>query len=184
MDPITVPATLFVILVGTIIYAVIAYNALVSTRTDCDRAWANIDVLLKQRFDEVPNLVAVCKGYMQYESEILTRVLHARAQWLGAVNVPQKLEATQNCQTGLRRLFFVAANYPDLKADTLFHDLEDRITRLECQIADRRELYNDYVTTFNRRIGQFPDLWIARAVGFAPLPLLAAFEAHPAGTVA
>src|SRR5512138_3876802 len=143
MDPFTLAAALLLLLVGTAIYAVIAYNALVATRTDCDRAWANIDVLLKQRFDELPNLVEVCKSYMKYESETLAGVVRARNEWLAAVGVPEKLDATVACHAGLRRLFAVAEGYPELKADHLFHDLQERITGLECQIADRRELYND-----------------------------------------
>jgi LemA protein len=173
LDPIFMLAVLGMALLGLGIYAAVTYNALVDTRNQCGRAWANVDVTLKQRFDEIPNLVAVCKGYMKYEQEVLRDIVAARSAWLAAQSVTDKVDASAHCQHVLHQLYSVAEKYPELKADRLFLELQQRISGLECQIADRRELYNDYVTTFNNRIGQFPDVWIARLFGFVPLPLFA-----------
>jgi LemA protein len=131
--------------VGFVIYAIIIYNELVRLRNDNDRAWANIDVLLKQRHDEIPNLVETVKGYMQHER--------------------QKAQADLLITGALRGLFAVAENYPNLKANQNFLKLQNRISELEERIADRREFFNDDVNTYNTRIKQIPDLFLANMMG-------------------
>src|ERR1700737_3607138 len=139
-------------IVGVGIYAVMIFNSLISLKNDVAKAWANIDILLKQRHDELPRLVEVCKGYMNYERDTLEKVTQARSQYQQAVSVDQKAQADQSTTSALRSLFAVAENYPQLKANENFIRLQNRITELENEIADRREYYNDSVNTFNTRI--------------------------------
>ena len=156
-------AGLVIFLAGTglLVYIVIIYNGLVRLRNDIDKAWANIDVLLKQRHDELPNLVATCKGYMQYEQQTLERVTQARTAYMRAATVGEKAQADLLTTGALRGLFAVAENYPELKANNNFLQLQKRISELEDMIADRREFFNDDVNTYNVRIQQLPDVIIA-----------------------
>jgi LemA protein len=151
--------------VGFVIYAIIIYNELVRLRNDNDRAWANIDVLLKQRHDEIPNLVETVKGYMQHERQTLLAVTEARAASITAATVGQKAQADLLITGALRGLFAVAENYPNLKANQNFLKLQNRISELEERIADRREFFNDDVNTYNTRIKQIPDLFLANMMG-------------------
>ena len=151
----------FLFIAGATIYTVILYNGLVRLRNENDRAWANIDVLLKQRHDEIPNLVEIVKGYMQHEQQTLLAVTHARAASMNAASIGQKALADLKMNSALRGLFAVAENYPQLKANDNFLKLQNRISELEERIADRREFFNDDVTTYNTRIGQIPDVFVA-----------------------
>jgi len=162
MDSSTITALAFFFFVaGVLIYAVILYNGLVRLRNENDRAWANIDVLLKQRHDEIPNLVESVKGYMQHEQQTLLAVTQARADSINASSVGQKAVADLKIASALHSLFAVAENYPQLKANENFLKLQNRITELEERIADRREFFNDDVNTYNTRIGQIPDVFVA-----------------------
>ena len=161
-------ATIALCLTGVAIYAIILYNELVRLRNDNDRAWANIDVLLKQRHDEVPNLVACVKGYMEHERETLEAVTRARAASLNAASIPQKAQADLWLTGALRSLFAVAENYPDLKANQNFLALQNRISELEERIADRREFFNDDVNTYNTRIAQLPEVFLASMMRLQP----------------
>jgi LemA protein len=162
MDSSTITAlAFFFFLAGVLIYAVILYNGLVRLRNENDRAWANIDVLLKQRHDEIPNLVETVKGYMQHEQQTLLAVTQARADSINASSVAQKAVADLKIASALHSLFAVAENYPQLKANQNFLKLQTRISELEERIADRREFFNDDVNTYNTRIGQIPDVFVA-----------------------
>jgi LemA protein len=162
MDSTTITALAFFFFIGgVLIYAVILYNGLVRLRNENDRAWANIDVLLKQRHDEIPNLVETVKGYMQHEQQTLLAVTQARADSMNASSVGQKAVAELKIASALHSLFAVAENYPQLKANENFLKLQNRITELEERIADRREFFNDDVNTYNTRIGQIPDVFVA-----------------------
>jgi LemA protein len=164
----TVLFTLLVLLaLGGIVYFVLIYNGLISLRQNIDKAWANIDVLLKQRHDEVPRLVAVCQGYMKYEKETLEKITQIRAACIQAKNVGESAQAEGQLSGLLKNLFAVAENYPDLKANQNFLKLQERISYLENQIADRRELFNDSVNNYNIRINQIPDMWVAGMIGMA-----------------
>ena len=154
--------------VGVLIYAVILYNGLVRLRNENDRAWANIDVLLKQRHDEIPNLVETVKGYMQHEQQTLLAVTQARAASMNAASVGQKAVADLQVVSALRGLFAVAENYPQLKANENFLKLQNRISELEERIADRREFFNDDVNTYNTRIGQIPEVFLASFMSLKP----------------
>ena len=157
------------------VYFIRIYNGLISLREHVRKAWANIDVLLTQRHDELPKLVETCKRYMQYEQETLERVMQARSAVFkaqGRGDVPALGAAEDQLRQGLGRLFAVAENYPELKADNSFRHLQTRISELEEAIADRRELYNESVNLNNIRIQTFPDLVVARMFEFNPAQLL------------
>jgi LemA protein len=153
---------------GLLVYTIIIYNELVRLRNDNDRAWANIDVLLKQRHDEIPNLVETVKGYMQHEQQTLLAVTQARAAALSAATIGQKAQADLLVAGALHGLFAVAENYPQLKANENFLKLQNRISDLEERIADRREFFNDDVNTYNTRIRQIPDVFLARLMNLQP----------------
>ena len=156
-------------------YGVVIYNGLVQLKHNVAKAWANIDVLLKQRHDELPKLVEVCRQYKQFEQDTLSRVTEARAQVARAReahDVPALGHAENLLRSGLGRLFAVAEAYPELKANEHFAQLQTRITALENGIADRRELYNEAVNVHNVRIEQFPDTVVAGLFRYATQPLL------------
>src|SRR5713101_7889897 len=161
-------AAFLLFIVGVAIYVVILYNELVRLRNDNDRAWANIDVLLKQRRDEIPNLVETVKGYMQHERQTLEAVTQARAASMSAASVGQKAQADLLMTGALRGLFAVAENYPELKANENFLKLQNRISELEERIADRREFFNDDVNTYNTRIAQLPEVFLANLMALKP----------------
>jgi LemA protein len=164
-----------VLLIVLVVYGIQIYNRLVALKHGVSKAWSNIDVLLKQRHDELPKLVEVCKQYMGYEQETLERVMKARARVAQAregADVPALGAAETQLRLGLGNLFAVAEAYPDLKANTTFVHLQERITALENSIADRREFYNESVNLNNVRIEQFPDVIVAGKFGFKPFELL------------
>lgn len=164
-----IQAAAFLLFVGgVLVYTVILYNELVRLRNDNDRSWANIDVLLKQRHDEIPNLVETVKGYMQHEQQTMLAVTQARAASMNAASIRQKAQADLLMTGALRGLFAVAENYPQLKANENFLKLQTRITELEDRIADRREFFNDDVNTYNTRIGQIPDVFVASFMNLKP----------------
>jgi LemA protein len=153
---------------GVLIYVGTLYNGLIALRNDIDKAWANIDVLLKQRHDEIPRLVSVCQGYMQYERETLQRLTEARARYASAFSLDQKVQASSAVTDSVQRVFAAAENYPDLQANKSFLELQKRITELENEIADRREFFNDAINLFNTRLQQMPDSLIAKTLGMQP----------------
>lgn len=156
-------------------YAIVIYNRLVNLKHDTAKAWSNIDVLLKQRHDELPKLVETCKQYMRYEKDTLEQVMRARAGISAAreaSDLPALGAAESRLRHGLAQLFAVAEAYPELKANQSFRSLEARITGLENALADRREFYNEYVNTNNIRLEEFPDVVIARLFAFEPFELL------------
>ncbi|MDR1709253.1 MAG: LemA family protein [Candidatus Accumulibacter sp.] len=163
------------LLIVAAIYGVMLYNGLVALKHNVSKAWANIDVLLKQRHDELPKLVEICKQYKQFEQETLQRVIEARGLVQSAretQNIGALGEAEGALRAGLGRLFAVAEAYPDLKSNDNFMQLQQRITSLENGIADRRELYNDAVNINNVRVDRFPDALVAHIFHFEPRPLL------------
>ena len=163
------------ILVVLVLYVIVIYNNLVGLKHAVSQAWSNIDVLLKQRHDELPKLVETCKQYMQHEKDTLERVMKARAAVASAresQDVGGLGQAEGMLRLGLGNLFAVAEAYPDLKANESFRHLQTRITGLENDIADRREFYNASVNANNVRIEQFPDLLVARPLGFRAAELL------------
>jgi len=153
-------ALVFVV-IGILMYFVSIYNGLIRLSRNIEKAWANIDVLLKQRHDEIPKLIKVCEGYMKYERETLEKITAARTACLEAKGVADSANKEGQLSGLLKNLFAVAENYPDLKANQNFAQLQQRVSYLESQIADRREFYNDSVNNYNIRIHQIPDMWVA-----------------------
>jgi len=151
---------------GVIIYAVVIYNGLVRLRNNIDKNWSNIDVLLKQRYDELPKLVKVCEGYMRHERQTLTAITEARARLNQGQTEEAQLRTQNEISAAVKSLFVVVESYPELKADKSFRQLQSRISELENEIADRREFFNESVNLYNTAIEQFPDSLIARPYKF------------------
>lgn len=171
-------SVLLLVLCGLVAYVILIYNGLVQLRNDIDKAWSNIDVLLKQRFDELPKLIKVCEAYMQHERKTLEAVIQARSQVTSARGDKEKLQAQNALTETLRSLFMVVERYPELKADAAFRSLGNRISEIEDQIADRREFYNDAANLYNIRIAQFPDVLVANQFRFVNRGLWQIDPAH------
>jgi LemA protein len=169
------------IVVVAAVYFVMLYNGLVQLKHDVAKAWANIDVVLKQRHDELPKLVEVCKQYKQFEQSTLQAVIEARGRAQTAreqQNVPALNQAEGALSTGLGKIFAVAEAYPELRANENFTQLQQRISALEDTIADRREIYNESVNLNNIRVDTFPDSILASMFHFQQQPLLAFAESE------
>ena len=166
---------LWAIIAVILVYAVVIFNHLVTLKHNVKKAWSNIDILLKQRHEELPKLVETCRQYMQFEQQTLEKVMQARAAVsqaqaqgdMGALGL-----AETEMRLGLGNLFAVAEAYPELKANESFQHLQQRISGLENAIADRREFYNESVNINNIQIEQFPDLIIAGLFRFQAFELL------------
>jgi LemA protein len=169
---------LLVGILGVLGYGVAIYNGLVALKNNINRNWSNIDVLLKQRYDEIPKLVEVCKGYMKHERETLEAVIKARSNIGNATSEKQTLDAQTEVSNALLSLFAVSEKYPNLKADQAFLRLQSRISELEDQIADRREFFNESVNLYNIRIEQIPDAFVANTMHYTKRTLWKIDPAH------
>ena len=165
----------FVLIFSILGYGIFVYNQLVNVKHNVGLAWSNIDVLLKQRHDELPKLVETCRQYMKFEQETLEKVMQARAQ-VASARDSRDVAALGQAEVGLRasvgKLFAVAEAYPELKTSEQFQHLQARISALESAITDRREFYNDSVNINNVRTEQFPDNIVAGLGGFKSFQLL------------
>ena len=170
-------AVLAIIVIAIIMYFVGLYNSLVTFKNNIDRSFSDIDVLLKQRHDELPKLIETCKGYMQYEQKTLLAVTEARTAFMRATTPAEKAQADNMVSGALKTLFAVAEKYPDLKANTNFMQLQGRITELETKIAAQRSAYNEDVNAFNIRIAQVPANLVAGFMGLQPHALFQVAEA-------
>jgi len=151
------------------VYGVMLYNSLVTVKHAVAQAWSNIEVLLKQRHDELPKLVEVCRQYRQFEQDTLQRVVEARAKVFAAQqsHSPDALGPAESAlRASLGNLFAVAEAYPELRSNEQFLNLQNRISALENAISDRREYYNESVNINNVRIEQFPAVLVARMFDF------------------
>lgn len=162
---------LLALLVAAAGFGLVLYNRLVFLKNQAEKAWFNIDVLLKQRHDEIPKLVAVCQGEADFEKQTLERVIAARAAATGAATPADRVRAEGELSSALSRLLAVAENYPNLKATEAFASLQTRVTQLETEIADRREFYNDAAMMLNVAIESFPTNLVATQAGAAPREL-------------
>lgn len=163
---------LFVIVALVVLFMGISiYNNLVSLKNQIDRSWANVEVILKQRFDEIPQLVQVVEQYASYEQATLRKIIEARNIYNQAQTTEQKVNAANNISMALKGLLALGEAYPDLKANTNFAHLQTRVSELENQITDRREHFNETVTNFNTRTHQIPDLFFANLLGYKPQSL-------------
>lgn len=156
------------------------YNAVIALQQRADKAWANIDVVLKQRHDMLPNLVAAVRGLMAYEQSVLTAVTEARAAYSPTEPIPQQAAVSDQTTAAVRSLFAVVERYPDIKSGANVLELQNEIERIEGVIADRRELYNDQVYRYNTKIGTVPAIVLAWLFRWVPRDF---FQADPADTV-
>jgi len=175
---ILIEGTIGLIVLIVVIAFVIIYNTLVSLKKNADKAWANIDVLLQKRHDALTKLIDTVSSYMKYEKGLMAQITQLRSQWM---NIPQndiqsKINTSNQISNALKSIFAVAENYPDLKANNSFIQLQQSIMELESQIADAREFYNDSVTQFNIRMNQIPYNFFAGVLGYKAMPL---FQAPP-----
>lgn len=163
-----VGAIVFFVILGVVVVsmAIGIYNSLVALRNQVDRSWANIDVILKQRFDEIPQLVQVVEQYAKHEKATIAAVTEARTRYGSARTTEEKVKAAQAMTFALQGVMAIGEAYPELKSNQNFTQLQSRLSALEESIADRRETYNESVTNLNTRIDQFPDLFFARLLGY------------------
>ena len=155
---------IFVIIL-VVIFALIYwgfYNKIIRTENRIDNSWAQIDVQLRRRADLIPNLMNAVKGYMKHEKEVLENVTKARTSLMNAKSPQENIDADNMLTGALKTLFAVSENYPDLKANQNFLNLQDELTHTEDKIAYSRQHYNDSVLRFNNTIETFPGLWFAK----------------------
>jgi LemA protein len=176
VTPATAAALFAVAVLGLVLLflVVTTYNAIVALRNRIGKAWANIDVALKQRHDVLPNLVAAVRGVMDFERDVLEEVTQARAAYRASDPIPAQAATSDATTEAVRHLFAVVENYPDLKSAENVTVLQAEIARLEDVIADRRELYNDQVFRYNTRIQQLPANLLAAVAGWRPEPFFKA----------
>jgi len=143
-----------------------SYNAIVALRQRIDKAWSNIDVILKQRHDQLPNLVAAVRDYMAFERDVLERVTEARAAYSPTAPIPDQAVTSEATTSAVRSLFAGVERYPALTSQANIAALQAEIERLESMLSDRRELYNDQVYRYNTRISQIPGALLAPVFGW------------------
>ena len=159
-----------IVIIGAIVivvgFIIATYNGLIRLRNLCDNAWSDVDVQLKRRYDLIPNLVSTVKGYASHEKEVLENVTKARAEATTA-KTPGEQSKAENMLTGaLRQLFAVAENYPELKANTNFLDLQKNLSEVEDNIQNARRYYNAVVRDNNIKVESFPSNIVATTFGF------------------
>ncbi|MGE8552342.1 MAG: LemA family protein [Chryseobacterium jejuense] len=169
--------TVAIILLALLAVAVISflinlYNKLVLLKFNVDKAYSNIDVVLKQRADEIPNLVSVAKNFMNYEKDILTKLTELRTVYNTTTDSDKKTELANETSKALSSFFAVSENYPELKSNHNFLELQKRISELENKISDRREFFNDSVNLYNIGIHEFPNVILAKMLGYKDKTLL------------
>ena len=178
MTPVELAAVFALLVVAVVVgFLVLAtYNDVVALRLRIDKAWANIDVALKQRFDQLPNLVEAVRGLMSWEQTVLTDVTEARAAYSPAAPIPEQAATSAATTVAVRSLFATVERYPEVKSAANVMALQEEIERLEGIIADRRELYNDQVYRHNTRIAQVPAVFLAWIFGWRARPFFEASD--------
>ena len=157
--------TIALIIIGIISWFFTVYNGLIQVKENIKKSWANIDVLLMQRSDEIPKLIKVLKSFVKHEKKMFDNILDARTSYLGANSVSEKADADNQMSEALKSVFALSEAYPELGSNDNFLKLQERISGLENEIADRRELYNESVNNYNIRIQSLPDMFIAKTLG-------------------
>ena len=166
-----------VIILGLIILWLISsfismYNRLVMLKNNVTKSFANIDVLLKQRADEIPNLIKVVKEYMKYEGDVLNKLTELRTSYMESQSINEKISLSGEIDKNMRSIMAVSENYPNLKANDTFLSLHGRVSALEDNIADRREFYNESVNMYNIGIAEFPDFLLAKLLRYKEMSML------------
>jgi len=157
---------IYLVVVLLVIYVISSYNSLVVLRERVKNAWAQVDVQLKRRYELIPNLVNTVKGYVKHEQETFDKVTKARAEAIAATNTEAQSNAENELTSSLRTLFAVAENYPELKADRNFKELQEELSDTENKIAYSRQFYNDTAQRYNIKVQVFPTNIIASIMGF------------------
>jgi LemA protein len=173
--------TIWIVVIIVAVLALIIiflYNSLIRLKNQVKNAWAQIDVQLKRRNDLIPNLVNTVKGYMKHEQQVLENVTKARSAVMSANNVEDTAKASNMLSDTLKSLFAVSENYPDLKANQNFMQLQEEITGTENKIAYSRQHYNDIVMVFNTKIQVFPNNIFSNMLGFTEEKSFEATEAE------
>ena len=162
-----------IIVIIFVLVFVAIYNALIVLRNNINKAWADIDVLLEKRHDQLGKLLDVVRGYTKYEKTIMTNITELRTSWISVQNGSSqaKMGTSNQISQALKSIFAVAENYPDLKANNSFVQLQNSINEIETQLADRREFYNDSVNQFNIRIKQIPYNFFAGMLGYQAMQM-------------
>ena len=155
------------IIIGFISWFFTVYNGLIQVKENIKKSWANIDVLLMQRSDEIPKLIKILKSFVKHEKKMFDNIMDARTSYLGANSVSEKADADNQISEALKSVFALSEAYPDLGSNDNFLKLQERISGIENAIADRRELYNESVNNYNIRIQSIPDMFIANTLGLA-----------------
>ncbi len=159
---------LILLVIVLVIYAIYIYNKLIRNRTLVDEAWSGIDVHLKKRYDLIPNLVNTVKGYASHEKEIFEKLAELRAAGMGASSVKDHSAAEMNISRALGQLFAIAENYPELKANQNFVELQKEVSNIESDLQKARQYYNGTVRNYNIMIEQFPSNLIASSTNHVP----------------
>ncbi len=156
------------IVVVLVLFVIGIYNGLVQARQKVKNAWSQIDVQLQRRFDLIPNLVETVKGYMEHESEVLTKVAELRTSWANSNSVKEKAELDNQLSETLKTIMALSENYPDLKANQNFAQLQQELQNTEDKISFSRQFYNDTTTMYNTKLEVVPSNIIASMFGFKP----------------
>ncbi len=162
---------ILVVLAAIVAWVVGMYNGLVQGRNRVRNAWSQIDVQLQRRFDLLPNLVETVKGYMKHEEDTLTKVTELRTSWANATTVEQKVELDNQLSGALKTIMAVSENYPDLKANTNFLELQNDLKDTENKVSYSRQFYNDTVTKYNDKVMMMPTSIVAGIFHFKEEPL-------------
>ena len=157
-----------IIIVVLVVLLIALYNSLVVARQKVRNAWSQIDVQLQRRFDLIPNLVESVKGYMAHENEVLTKVTELRSSWSNASTVAEKAELDTQLSGTLKTIMAISENYPDLKANQNFSELQEELRATENKISFSRQFYNDTVTAYNTKLEVVPTNFIASMFKFKP----------------
>ena len=163
-----------IILALLVVFVIATYNGLVVARQKVKNAWSQIDVQLQRRFDLIPNFVETVKGYMAHEKQTLTKVTELRTSWANATTVDEKSELNNQLSGVLKTIMAVSENYPDLKANQNFLDMQEELRNTENKISFSRQFYNDTVTMYNTKLEVFPSNIIAGWFKFTAESLFAA----------
>jgi LemA protein len=159
-------AVIFVVVMGG--WAASVNNRLVGLQEQMKSSWAQVETVLQRRFDLIPNLVATVKGYAQHEKEVFEQVARLRSQWSAAQTLPEKTKAASEMEGAIARLLVVSENYPELKANQNFRDLQFELSGTENRIAVERQRYNESVQMYNTAVRQMPTSLVAALMGFHP----------------
>ena len=157
---------LLILIAIAVIYVVFTYNTMVKMKNQVKEAWSDIDVQLKRRYNLIPNIVETVKGYAAHEEGVLTKVTEARASAINATNIKDQSAAENMLSGALKSLFAVSENYPELKANENFMQLQNELVDTEDKIQPARRFYNSITRDFNTKLQQFPSKLIAQAFNF------------------